>query len=61
MKKSLNSIKKFIAAHPVLITTCITTTVFLVLAKHRANQLDNFMAEHGLTEEYHNWLSAVDE
>ena len=61
MKKSYNSIKKFIAAHPVLITAGITVGAFLLLMKRNAGQLDNFLAERGLTEEYNKWLTDIEE
>jgi hypothetical protein len=61
MKKSARSIKRFIAAHPVLITAGITVGVFLLLMKRNAGQLDNFLAERGLTEEYQKWLTEIED
>lgn len=60
MKKSLASAKKFISNHRVLIASGLTAAAFLALMWRNAREIESFMAEHNLLEEYQNWLTDAD-
>ena len=54
----LASLKLFIIKHRAKLAVGMTVTTFLLLMARNARQLETFMAEHNLLEEYHAWLTA---
>jgi hypothetical protein len=60
MNKKLAAVREFISAHRVLITAGLTATAFLVLMRSNAKQIEGFMEEHGLKDEYLAWLTDAD-
>lgn len=60
MKKSAASVAKFISKHRVLIAIGMTTTAFLLLMRRNAKEIETFMAEHNLSDEYARWLIDAD-
>ena len=58
--KKIESVKKFVSNHKVLIASGLTATAFLVLMYRNARQLETFMADHNLLDEYKNWLIDAD-
>lgn len=57
MKKTLSSVRGFISNHRALVASGLTATAFLVLMYRNARQLEGFMKEHNLLDEYNNWLT----
>ena len=61
MRKSLAAVVKFLNAHRAKIAAGITATVFLTLMARNARELEKFMKEHDLLDEYNAWLIGADE
>jgi hypothetical protein len=57
MKKTLASVREFVSNHRALVASGLTATAFLVLMYTNARKLEGFMSDHGLLEEYNNWLT----
>ena len=53
----LESVVKFISKHRALIAAGLTATAFLTLMYRNARQLEGFMKDHDLLDEYNEWLT----
>lgn len=60
MKKNLVAVQQFISKHRALIASGLTATAFLVLMAKNARELEKFMSEHNLLEEYKAWLTPAE-
>lgn len=57
MSNKLESLGKFLVKHRGKIICGMTASAFLLLMYRNARQLDEFMKDHNLLEEYHQWLT----
>lgn len=56
LKKVTASSKKFVAKHRVAIAVAATTVVLAKVNRMALKQHDDFLREHGLYDEYYNYL-----
>lgn len=55
------SLWKYLVKHRAKIAAGMTAAAFLTLMYRNARQLETFMAEHNLTDEYNHWLTGGEE
>lgn len=56
MSEKLEALWNILKNHRGKIAIGLTATAFILLMRRNAKEIESFMAEHGLTEEYHQWL-----
>jgi hypothetical protein len=55
--KKIESLWKYIVLHRGAVIGGLTASAFLLLMYRNARQLETFMKDHGLLDEYHKWLT----
>jgi len=57
VKAKVLSLWKFLVKHRAKLAAGMTASAFLILMYRNARQLETFMADHNLTDEYNRWLT----
>lgn len=55
--KKLDSLGAFLVKHRAFVASGLTATAFLILMYRNARQLETFMKDHNLLDEYTEWLT----
>jgi hypothetical protein len=56
-KAKIVSLWSYLVKHRAKIAAGVTAAAFLTLMFRNARQIESFMADHNLTDEYNNWLT----
>lgn len=57
MSEKIELLRKFLSTHRAVLAAGITATALMALMYKNAREIEKFMKEHELTDEYNKWLT----